>query len=170
MSRHFHTWFPKAPSTCFVVKNIAPFGKRIKIFNYPIVNGGTRDHVHRIVDPSTHVGGTSNLTTTSTSPVVAESITPGAGTYLVWWSTWGLHNNNFSELATGILSNGVLDSSTVRRSGGTNQSDGAELSLASQTKVTVSNGQAIAGAYWKFGGGGSVEINERTLTILKVDD
>lgn len=43
MSRHFHTWFPKAPSTCFVVKNIAPFGKRIKIFNYPIVNGGTRD-------------------------------------------------------------------------------------------------------------------------------
>jgi len=43
LSRHFHTWFPKAPSTCFVVKNIAPFGKRIKIFNYPIVNGGTRD-------------------------------------------------------------------------------------------------------------------------------
>lgn len=128
------------------------------------------DHVHRIIDPSTNVGGTSNLTTTSTTPVVAESITPGAGTYLVWWSTWGVHNNNFSELAVGILANGVLDNNTVRRSGGTNQSDGAELSLASQTKVTVSNGQAIAGAYWKFGGGGSVEINERTLTILKVDD
>lgn len=43
MSRGFYTFFKKNPSTKFVVKNIAPFGKRIKIFNYPIVSGGTRD-------------------------------------------------------------------------------------------------------------------------------
>jgi hypothetical protein len=43
MSRHFYTVFPKNCDTKFVVKNIAPFGKRIRIFNYPIVNGGLRD-------------------------------------------------------------------------------------------------------------------------------
>jgi hypothetical protein len=43
MSRHFYTFFPKNCDTKFVVKNIAPAGKRIKVFNYPIVNGGERD-------------------------------------------------------------------------------------------------------------------------------
>lgn len=43
MSRGFYTLFKKNPSTKFVVKNIAPNGKRIKIFNYPIINGRTRD-------------------------------------------------------------------------------------------------------------------------------
>lgn len=43
MSKGFYTVFRKNPSTKFVVKNVAPFGKRIRIFNYPIVNGGTRD-------------------------------------------------------------------------------------------------------------------------------
>lgn len=37
------TFFPKAPSTKFVVKNIAPDGKRVRVFNYPIINGDTRD-------------------------------------------------------------------------------------------------------------------------------
>lgn len=43
MSKGFRTWWPKTVNTKFVVKNIAPNRKRIKIFNYPIVNGGTRD-------------------------------------------------------------------------------------------------------------------------------
>jgi len=43
MSKHFYTFFPKSCDTKFVVKNIAPMGKRIRIFNYPIVNGGERD-------------------------------------------------------------------------------------------------------------------------------
>ncbi len=43
MSKHFYTFYPKDCDTKFVVKNIAPFGKRIRIFNYPIVNGGERD-------------------------------------------------------------------------------------------------------------------------------
>jgi hypothetical protein len=38
-----YTFFPKNPSTKFVVKNIAPFRKRIRVFNYPIANGATRD-------------------------------------------------------------------------------------------------------------------------------
>jgi len=43
MSKHFYTFFPKSCDTRFIVKNIAPSGKRIRIFNYPIVNGGERD-------------------------------------------------------------------------------------------------------------------------------
>lgn len=38
-----HTFFEKAPSTKFVVKNVAPNGKRVRVFNYPIRNGETRD-------------------------------------------------------------------------------------------------------------------------------
>ena len=37
------TEFPKNSSTCFVVKNIAPRGKTIQIFRYPILNQQTRD-------------------------------------------------------------------------------------------------------------------------------
>lgn len=39
----YGTFFVKNPSTKFVVKNIAPRGKRIRIFQYPILNGSTRD-------------------------------------------------------------------------------------------------------------------------------
>lgn len=39
----FETWFPKQCPTVFVVKNIAPEGKRIKIFTFPIANGMERD-------------------------------------------------------------------------------------------------------------------------------
>jgi hypothetical protein len=39
----FETWFPKQCPTVFVVKNIAPGGKRIKIFTFPIANGMERD-------------------------------------------------------------------------------------------------------------------------------
>jgi len=39
----FETFFPKRVNTKFVVKNIAPGNKCIKLFMYPINNGGTRD-------------------------------------------------------------------------------------------------------------------------------
>jgi hypothetical protein len=40
---HRTTEFEKNSSTSFVVKNIAPRGKRIQIFRYPIANQQTRD-------------------------------------------------------------------------------------------------------------------------------
>lgn len=43
MTVGFNTIFPKNSSTRFVVLNIAPNRKRIKIFGYPINNGQTRD-------------------------------------------------------------------------------------------------------------------------------
>lgn len=43
MTVGFTTFFPKRVDTKFVVKNIAPNNKRIRIFNYPINNGDVRD-------------------------------------------------------------------------------------------------------------------------------
>lgn len=43
MTVGFGTFFPKISNTKFVVRNIAPQGKRIRIFQYPINNGETRD-------------------------------------------------------------------------------------------------------------------------------
>lgn len=43
MTVGFETWVPKTCTTVFVVKNIAPDNKRIKIFHYPIKNGEERD-------------------------------------------------------------------------------------------------------------------------------
>jgi hypothetical protein len=43
MTVGFETWVPKTCTTVFVVKNIAPDNKRIKIFHYPINNGDERD-------------------------------------------------------------------------------------------------------------------------------
>jgi hypothetical protein len=43
MTVGFETWVPKTCSTVFIVKNIAPENKRIKIFHYPIDNGCERD-------------------------------------------------------------------------------------------------------------------------------
>lgn len=37
------TFFQKNPTTKFIVKNIAPGNKRIRVFAYPINNGETRD-------------------------------------------------------------------------------------------------------------------------------
>lgn len=39
----FDTWFTKKCTTAFIVRNIAPNNKRIKIFSYPIKNGMERD-------------------------------------------------------------------------------------------------------------------------------
>jgi len=129
------------------------------------------DHVHRIIDPSSEASATGNISTTSASPTTAAgmSITPGAGTYLVWFSTWGLHSRNFAELAIGIAVAGTDVAASERRWGNTNQSDGGSATLATQARVTITAGQAIQGRFWRASGGGSVEINDRTLTILKVD-
>lgn len=130
------------------------------------------DHVHRIDDPSTEVTATGNISTTSGTPITATSmtITPGEGTYLVWFSAWGEHNNNFATVNIGIAVAGVDVAASEREAGGTNQSDGQSLPLATTARVTITAGQEIQGRYWRGNGGGAVQLNQRTLTILKVDD
>lgn len=43
MTVGFETWFKKTCPTVFKVRNIAPDGKRIRLFKYPIKNGMDRD-------------------------------------------------------------------------------------------------------------------------------
>lgn len=43
MPQNVGTFFVKTASTRFVVRNIAPNGKTVRVFNYPIKNGQTRD-------------------------------------------------------------------------------------------------------------------------------
>jgi len=39
----FETWYQKQCPTVFKIKNVASGGKRIRVFKYPLVNGGIRD-------------------------------------------------------------------------------------------------------------------------------
>lgn len=129
------------------------------------------DHVHRIADPSTEVSATGSISTTSSTPTIATgmTITPSAGTYLVWFSSWGGHTNNNARLAIAIGVAGTIAPNSTREVGGTNQSDGMAFNLSTQARVTVNGSQAIQGGYWRSTGGGSVVLFDRTLTILKVD-
>lgn len=129
------------------------------------------DHVHRIADPSTEVSATGSILTTSSTPTIATgmTITPSAGTYLVWFSSWGGHSNNNARLAIAIGVAGTIAPNSTREVGGTNQSDGMVFNLSTQARVTVNGSQAIQGGYWRSTGGGSVVLFDRTLTILKVD-
>lgn len=43
MGNNFGTFFKKNPTTRFVVRNIAYGNKTVKVFNFPILNGKTRD-------------------------------------------------------------------------------------------------------------------------------
>jgi len=42
MPKHHHTWWPKE-GTCFVVRNVAPNHKRIRVLGVPIANGEEKD-------------------------------------------------------------------------------------------------------------------------------
>jgi hypothetical protein len=39
----FDTFFPKTRNTYFIVKNVTPYKKRVRIFNYPVEHQQTRD-------------------------------------------------------------------------------------------------------------------------------
>jgi hypothetical protein len=130
------------------------------------------DHIHRIDDPSTQVTSTTLDSTTGTAftDVAGMTITPGAGTYIVTFSAWGYHSNNNTELVIGIATGGTDITHTERRVGDTNQSDGISFSLHTQAKVTVGGAVAITGRFRREGGSGSVVVEERSLTVVRVDD
>lgn len=109
------------------------------------------------------------ITTTSLTFVVADgmTITPGAGTYLAWFSATGSHNKNGQAIHVSIFANGVQVPESNRRAGG--QADNTS-GVACMARITVVAGQAID-ARWKVtsnAGGGQGTLNERTLVLLKV--
>jgi len=129
------------------------------------------DHVHRINDPSTEVSATGQVSTTSTSPanVPDMSITPGAGTYLVSFSSYGYHEGNGASVVVELAVAGTPVGHSKRRMGGVNATKFCNFPVHTQAKVTVTAGQAITARYYRSGGGGSISLFQRSLTVTKVD-
>lgn len=129
------------------------------------------DHVHEIADPSTEVTASGVVTTTSTTfvTVAGMTITPSAGTYLVWFSANGEHNSGGgSELVVGLAVAGVDLAVTERQAGGGFLTANVRYAVSTQAKVTVNGSQAIEGRFRRDGGVGSVELDNRSLMIMKV--
>lgn len=91
--------------------------------------------------PSYQATATDDITTSSTTDVVATgmTLTPPAGTYLVWFS--GSFNNTNDVTFVSIYSNGVQSQSSEER----NEGGSALIPFNSVAKVTVNGSQAIEG-------------------------
>lgn len=96
------------------------------------------------------------------------TITPGAGTYLVWCSMTASHNKNGGNAVGSLFADGVAVLRSERSIGGQANNQG---NLACQAEITVGAGAAIE-MRWRStlsAGGGEVSSpGPRTLTLLKV--
>ena len=128
------------------------------------------DHVHQISDGSQEVtaSGATSTTATTFSTISGMSITPPAGTYLVWLDTYGSHQNNSAALVVGLAVDGADIAVTERMAGGSSTSDGHQFPTTTQGKIVVDGTQAIQGRFRRDGGSGNVTVNNRSLMILKV--
>jgi len=109
---------------------------------------------------------TGTITTTSTTDVLATgmSITPGAGTYLVWFTGSVSHGTNNGSVFPSIYAAGAQVPASERQYNRANSSMTTPFACAA--RVTVAAGQAIAG-YWR-GSSGTSTMYQRTLMLLKV--
>jgi hypothetical protein len=110
---------------------------------------------------------TGDITTTAATPALATgmSITPGAGTYLVWFSASVEHDTNTGNVQLSIYANGALVANSAREV--FNRTKGDRRAGATQCKVTVGDGQAIEGR-WSTPGG-TATMGDRTLTLQEVN-
>ena len=95
------------------------------------------------------------------------TLTPGAGTYLAFYSTSVSMNKNSETVSTILTVNGVDDADTERQIGGQLGNLGSPVA---HKKVTVADGQAIE-IKWKISnnaGGGMGSMLERSLTLFKL--
>jgi hypothetical protein len=105
------------------------------------------------VTPVTPVTSSATFNTSSATDVLVTgaTITPGAGTYLVWYTGTAAHNKNGQQAVVSIYANGVQAADSERRAGGQANNQGPFCSVA---EVTVAAGQAIEGRIRSSGGGG----------------
>lgn len=120
---------------------------------------------------NTEVSATADTTTTSTTDVLIASmtITPVAGTYLVWFSTTVDHSAQSVAVVVSIYSGGTLKADSVRspvpRFNGIGANSLTPMA-STQGVVTVNGSQAIE-ARWKTASG-TATAHQRTLNILRV--
>lgn len=128
--------------------------KRVQLGNVPLA--------------TTEVTATGNITTTSATYVTATTmtITPAAGTYLVWFSTSVSNSGgNGAGVDIAIAVAGTVVTAS-ERSTESNRSD--EVFAAATHATAVVNGSQAITAEWLRTTNGTATMRERTLTILKV--
>lgn len=124
------------------------------------------DHQHDVTVNSSEATATAAATTTSTTDVLLTgmTLTPGAGTYLVMFSTTLLNSNNGAQrTAISLYANSVRIAASERYVG---TGGGAYVGASTQAIITVSDGQAIE-VRWRAAGGTSTS-QKRTLTLVKL--
>ncbi len=121
-----------------------------------------------LIPTTTEVSATGTITTTSTSDVLATgmTITPGAGDYLVMFSTSTENNATGNNTYISIWVNGVQIAHTERRWFTEGSIANTASPMATQHfAASVGGGQAIE-ARWRVDGGTGT-MYQRTLTIVK---
>ena len=133
----------------------------------------------RAVSPSSSVGtgplahevSAAGLVTTSsttytviTDGVTPMTYTPGAGTWLVRFSTSGGNSKNANQTLISLFANGVQCTNSQRRMVG---QAGNYSGICSECIVTVSAGQVID-ARWYVDSGSVGSVQNRTLILMRV--
>lgn len=118
------------------------------------------------------VSDTANATTTSGTDAVLTgmTVTPGAGTFLVWFSSSITSNNAGASISYSYYVNGVQKSDSVRKispfDGGTLSATTARGDTSLNGLITVTAGQAID-VRWSTSGG-TATAGPRTLNYLRI--
>lgn len=140
-------------------------------------NGFTSTDVQAAIEESTHflasgeASFSSNITTTSASDVLMTSmtITPVAGTYLVWFSTWLTQSTGNQTVTFSLYAGGVQTASTIRTTvpfcGALGAVNGG-ICHSTNGRVTVNGSQAIE-LRWHTSAGTATAHNGN-LDILRV--
>lgn len=113
-----------------------------------------------------------NATTTSGTDAVLTSmtITPGAGTYMVWFSSSITSNNAGAAISYSYYVNAVQKAATLNKispfDGGTLSATTARGAVSLVSLITVTAGQAID-VRWSTSGG-TATCGPRTLAYLRI--
>lgn len=115
---------------------------------------------------------TADATTTSASDVLMTSmtLTPAAGTYMVWFSAWFDHSAQVTPITVSIYSGGSQLTHSVRQVETTTNAIGSQSlssNLSTQGKVTVNGSQAIE-IRWNRGSTGTGTVHQRSMFILRL--
>lgn len=114
------------------------------------------------------VGGTSTVTTTSLTNVLLTgmTITPGAGTYLAFFSCTGYNNGTpagYIEASLFVNSTQVATSIRKNTNGGNHNASLLEGVLAFQEKITVLVGEVVEVKWLVNGATGTIKTRKLTL-------
>lgn len=155
------------------------YGSAIQI---PVITTDAQGRVSAITPTALNLqdgeaSATASTSTTSGTDVLMDSmtLTPSAGTYLVWFSTSLQSNNNNSVVFVSIYAGGSQVAHTQRQArprvnaaaglGGSANVD-IDTGIATNGKVTVNGSQAIE-IRWRRTAGTATAL-QRTLNILKL--